>query len=491
MLTLIKDNPLTWVITCNALKSLNFKGPQGFSLHVDLQMGEHRWWTSDEEAAFLFFKKFKLADEQTKTYFEKRLIKQDYLYNLSSATDSTKQFLCPQGLEYRPHQKAGIEYCLLTANTLIADEQRTGKTPTTLGVINNLPDAKKILILCPKTAKFGWLAECKRWLIKPYKIQVVDAQTEVDVTSDIFIVNYDILHIKTALQRMQFDLLVGDEIHLVKNQDARRSKFFFSLKAKKKIGLSGTPLLNKPNDLLTVLKWLDPYYEKFIVDNNRFVSKCGINLSLDDVQDITRSTLMLRRVQAQVFSGEPTERRLIPLSVDDDVKPLIKAELSKIQDYTEAKKQLGLSKVRHALNYIDAYDGEKIVVFAYHRGVIERLSASLGNKAVAIYGDSTDKDRKLAVERFNNDDTCTIFIGSIPAASMALNLSVSSHILFVECDWSNGLMAQAEERCSDKLQTKQVLIEYLVYEDSLDYYILSKIDYKNTVASKAVDVLYH
>lgn len=92
-----------------------------------------------------------------------------------------------------------------------------------------------------------------------------------------------------------------------------------------------------------------------------------------------------------------------------------------------------------------------------------------------------------AKNRFAEDESCRIFVGSIAAASMGINLSVANRIVFAECDWSGGLMSQAMARCSDHAQTKQVTIEFLVYENSLDFKILKRLEEKGDWAEQATD----
>jgi SWI/SNF-related matrix-associated actin-dependent regulator 1 of chromatin subfamily A len=482
-----------WLIEGIDLRDNGLKAPQGFTFELSYSSGiSNFFWTSNEFAAYLFYKRYgKTASEEVRNEFLPRLKHEKYLYSLSYSTESDIELRVPDGMAYRPYQKAGIEYCLRTDNTLIADQQRLGKTIIALGLINNLKNVNKVLVVCPKTAKPIWLEESKLWLIDKRKTQVLSAGDTIDPDAELIITNYDNLHIQTKLTRMEFDVVIGDEVHLASRERARRTKFFQAINGRKKLGLSGTPLLNNPIDLLTVLQWIDPLWRDFYIFREKFATKSGITLTLDEAQELARSTCMLRRIQAQVFANEATERRIVPLTPPEEVKDLIDKKLD-FSEYATTSRKLGISKVPLALDYLDAYtsEGEKIVAFCWHREVIRRLQASLGNKAVAIFGESNDEERTQAVERFRNDPTCSVMLGSISAAGMALNLSVSNHIVFVEQDWSNGMMEQAEERCSDKEQKQQVTIEYLTYPNTLDFKKLQKICFKDDRADKAIDLIY-
>ena len=481
---MLKYEDNKWLVTIKDLITAGARSPQGFTLELDfIDSFKSYYWTTDELAARLFYEKYGLGCPLVKNKFSEC---DDYLYNLSQALDTDARFKCPKGLEYRSYQNVAIEYLLNTKNALLADAMRAGKTISALGYINE-SSFKDIIIVAPKTVKLGWFNECKKWLLNDYHIQVVNSKTEVK-PANIHIINYDIIHTKIDLLTKNYDLIILDEVHLAKNLAARRSKYVYGLKGKHKLGLSGTPLINKPKDFLTVLQWLDPQWERFTVKNNKFLSSSGLVLTLEQVQRLARSSVMIRR-EDSVLDNEPIEHRVVELLPDDDVLPLIKAELKSLSDYGKVSKSLGLSKVRLVLNHIDVYttDGEKIVVFAYHKEVIKRIAASLGSKAEVVFGESSEAERQHAIDRFQNDPSCQVIVGSIPAMSQGIKLAAANHIIFAELDWSPGMMDQAASRCTDKDQPHPVLAEYLVYKDSLDYYKLNKLEYKGEVADAATN----
>jgi SWI/SNF-related matrix-associated actin-dependent regulator 1 of chromatin subfamily A len=480
-----------WIISSSDLRKLGIRSPQGFSFSFGTE--DNYFYTTNEFAAFLFNRRYNASDEEVREYFSEKEKKDEYLYNLSFATTSEREFKCPEGLKYRPHQLAGIEYCQMTANTLIADEQRIGKTAIAIGVINNTDNVNKVLILCPKTAKLNWKKELETWLInKDFKIQVVSSKSEIDHSANIYIVNYDILHIQTELLNIPFDLAIPDECHIVSRMETRRAKFFSAVQAKKIVALSGTPLLNNPKDLLTICQWLDPTWKQFTFKNGSYINNQGISLELDEAQYLMRSSIMVRRLQSQVFDTEPIETRVIPIPANDSVRAVLDIERKKIGDYALARKMAGLYKIPYALNHIETYssEGEKMVIFGYHHQVIERIKSSLGSRAVCIYGKTSTKDREEAKERFINDKSCQFLIGSIESAGMAIDLSVANHILFVEVDWKNWALSQAMERCSAKDQKHQVTVEYLCFENSVDHEMLTRVDKKNTTVDKGINLVY-
>jgi len=97
-------------------------------------------------------------------------------------------------------------------------------------------------------------------------------------------------------------------------------------------------------------------------------------------------------------------------------------------------------------------------------------------------------DRQRAVDRFQSDPTCRVFIGQIQAAGVGLTLTASSHVCFVEFDWRPGMLTQAEDRAHRIGQKNCVRVSYLIIEDSLDDVQLSSVSKKQITLSKTLDV---
>jgi hypothetical protein len=128
----------------------------------------------------------------------------------------------PEGLDYLPYQRAGIAYGLDHPNVLFADEMGLGKTIQAIGVCNADASLKSILILCPASLRLNWLREWKKWYVHPHRVCIAEGRLP---PSDVVIVNYDVLkkHIHEIHAR-QWDALICDEAHYLKNYKAQRTK---------------------------------------------------------------------------------------------------------------------------------------------------------------------------------------------------------------------------------------------------------------------------
>lgn len=462
---------------------------------------------------------------------------------LSRAEDLDVEIPAPEGLSYLNYQKAGI-YFSKDKSALIADEMGLGKTIQAVGVINMNPSYRNILVICPASLRLNWKRELAKWLVNDYTIGVVDRDKYPENT-DILIINYDVVqkHREKLMER-EWDLLVADEAHYLKNPKAARTKAILGhgkrnpgLPAKHKVFLTGTPILNRPVELFPIISALDPErWNSFFSFARRY---CGAQDNgwgwdfsgashLEELQDRLRSTIMIRRLKMDVLTELPSKRRqVIELPADSRIRKLIKEEssiwdsksdvieglrlaleLSKVSDsvddYRDAMRNLkegieaqftemarlreeiaGL-KVPYVVEHVKNATG-KVVIFAHHKSVVRKLKEELGDEAVVLVGDTKIEDRQAAVDAFQNDPKVLYFIGSIKAAGVGITLTAASHVVFAELDWVPGNISQAEDRCHRIGQTESVLVQHLVMEGSIDVNMAQSLIEKQEIIDRALD----
>ena len=143
--------------------------------------------------------------------------------------------------------------------------------------------------------------------------------------------------------------------------------------------------------------------------------------------------------------------------------------------------ETALAKVDPAIELLqDIVSLQKVVVFAHHREVILALMERFGDQAVCVMGGTDMEARSLAVRRFQEDQDVRIFVGSIRAAGVGLTLTAASHVVFLELDWSPGVMSQAEDRCHRVGQLGSVQVQYYVFKDTIDEWIAKSLLYKQS-----------
>jgi SWI/SNF-related matrix-associated actin-dependent regulator 1 of chromatin subfamily A len=460
------------------------------------------WWTDDSRKAAALAQ---YADESAQAALAVR----EETLAASKATDSAIEIPAPAGCEYLPYQRAGIAYAAARKDTLVGDEMGLGKTIQALGLINVDTTIKTVLIVAPKSLLLNWRREADKWLTR-----------KVELT----IINYDILHKRPELAGIVFDLLVLDECQYIKNPKAKRTSATQALQATRRMLLTGTPILNRPVELWPALQMLDPdgLGRNFFGFANRYCGAKQIRAgkkmvwdftgssNLEELQERMRTKFMVRRLKADVLTELPAKRRqIIPLE-PKGISSIIKSEQSILtrlgfeeaarrleegdkllfDEMAKGRHDLGMAKVPLALDHIrDMLESvDKVVVFAHHQDVIAALREGLLEYGCAVItGQTSGTARQAEVDRFQTDPDCRVFIGNIKAAGVGITLTAASTVVFVESDWTPGWMAQAEDRCHRIGQSESVLIQYLVFDGSMDALLCSMLVTKAAVANRALD----
>lgn len=528
------------------------------------------WWnptakhwavTSDRLAKLQIVQLAKLAeyagDEQTKEMLTARTTERTVAVEASRAVDSNVAIPCPTGLEYLPFQKGGIAFAAKRPGVLIADEMGLGKTIQALGMVNNDASIRTVMVVCPASLKLNWAREAGKWLTSNATIRVhaADGTSKVVRQGDgvqVDIANYEAVRDRQDLQEKAVDMLVVDEIHYVKNEKTQRAiavKKVAAL-ARRRAGLTGTPIVNRPVELYPILNLVDPeqfgqdgfwryakrfcnaHKEMFYVKGGRGQTKTVWNLKGSsneaELQEMLRSNIMVRRLKADVLKELPAKRRqIVVLGANGAAKKVAKenaftqkimaakamVEAAALLDdeaaYAEAvasfHKELDvafteMSRVRHEtalakVPYAAAHvrdcledNTNKIVIMAHHTDVIEQMAAELAEfSPVTLTGSDSIEARQAAVDRFQLDPTCRVFVGNMQAAGVGITLTASSHVVFVELDWVPGTVKQAEDRVHRIGQTNSVLVQQLVFEDSVDLLFAEALVEKQRVIDLAMD----
>lgn len=410
-------------------------------------------------------------------------------------------------------------------NILLADEMGLGKTVEVCGYINAInPD--RLLVGCPNNAKLIWKKHFEDLLIRKYDIEV--AYTNLYMFGDCVIMNYEaITKWSDALKRQEWDIIIGDEGHYLKTPNAKRSRAFYAIHGKKAILITGTPIVNYPYELFSLIHYLDrenwPEYGRFeAAFGSRSSDRLGRNLNR--LNAMLRATIMTRRLKKDVLAELPRKRRqIVEFEVPDEAKALINEEKRLFQQFTAGHDMesvkwinalrnesdiaegdfdwaaiieelkftrkfafeemaklahlIGKAKVPLAIEHIEnALEArEKVVVFGHHRGVLTTIYEKFKPGSVLLLGGNRDQalTTQQAVDRFTEDEECRVFVAQVSIAQ-GYSIKGSSTVIFIEEDWVPGTMTQAEDRAHGigrgDADAKSMLIQHLVFEDSLDTY---------------------
>lgn len=389
----------------------------------------------------------------------------------------------------RPYQIEGVEKIIgLGRDVLLADEPGLGKTVQVAEVINRTRPAS-VRVVCPASLRLNWAGELEVWLtFRPAAVEIMSYEAVVSA--------------KDTLAGV--DLLVFDEAHYLKNPDAKRTRKCLALTAKKRLFLTGTPVVNRPMDLYPILNAMGlaasrvdygkRYCDGFLQvvkwnPRTRRPMRTVWNFSgasnVEELSALLKSKCMVRRTKAEVLSELPAKTRQvveldIPLSATPGaVRTAVYPDLASagaagappdvaFQDLSAVRLETALHKLPHVIAYIQDLleEEEKLVVFAWHREVIDALAAGLP-RAVKLYGGMSDRAKDRAVRDFQTGDA-RVFVGQITAAGTGITLTAADTAVFAEIDWVPGNITQAEDRLHRIGQSHPVRIIHLVQAGSVD-----------------------
>jgi len=354
-------------------------------------------------------------------------------------------------------------------------------------------------------------------------------------------VNYDRLKkFRREIREIEWDLLIVDEAHFLKSSKAQRTREVLggikrnadreivdrtsAIPAARRLFLTGTPIVNKPKELWPMLQSLDPeglganwynYAKRYCAlwelkdrSGKRIGWKWDGATNLPELQDRLRSAFMVRRLKCDVLTSLPAKiRQVVSIEPSTTLKKLIASEISSYEVYAKqlkdttssglasfqtgssVRKQLGLAKVKFAVEHLKEIlnEKDKVVVFAHHLEVLDRLAGEFPDECVQLDGRTSMDARDQAVRAFQSDSGIKIFFGGLQAAGVGLTLTASSTVLFVEFDWVPGNNFQAEDRCHRIGQKDCVNVQYLVFAGSLDERIAATDICKQEVIDAALD----
>ena len=433
----------------------------------------------------------------------------------------------PKGLAYLPYQAAGIRYALGRDSVLIADEMGLGKTIEAIGVLNNDAQAKRALILCPTSLLRNWMAEVRKWQVERAGLHEVKKARRIPSGRIVAFATYSMAgKLEEKLCAETWDLCVYDEAHFLKNEAAARTTAALAVPARRRLFLTGTPVLSRPLELWPILHAISPdewggklgFAKRYCGAHQKTINKAGDKVwdmsgatNLDELQQRLRGTCMVRRRKADVLTELPPKRRqvfLLNASAPNlarraegvSLKALAAAfdagggyHLPEFSQIAEALAEAGRAKApavgRQVAEMLESID--KVVVFAHHHAVLDEIAASLAaagvKGAVQLTGLTPPARRQGIVERFQSDPKCRVLLGSIGAAGVGLTMTAAADVVFAELPWRPSDVTQAEDRCHRLGQSRAVNVRHLVLPGTLDEHVCRLLVEKQEVALAALD----
>ena len=436
----------------------------------------------------------------------------------------------------RDFQRTGVEWLEgKRGRGIIGDDMGLGKTVQALAWIQNHPEARPVIIACPSAVKLNWEREAKKWLSDGTKIEVLSGTKPYSTDAEILIINYDILGRGAeegkpgkgwidTLKGMGAKIVVMDEIHYIKSRGAQRTKACQSLcrGVPHVIGLTGTLLVNRPQEAFNALNLIDPetfgsfwkYAQRYCgATNNGYGWDFSGSSNTRELHELLTRTAMIRRTKDEVLTElPPLTRTVVPMEIvnrkeyqraerdfikwmqDEGVakEKIDAAKRAKVLTQIEQLKQLVVNgKWKASVDWIENFlsGGEKLVVFTMHQKVVDALMKKFGNVAVQIDGRVTGAARQQAIDAFNEDPSKVLMVANLKAGGIGINLQFScNNTATVELGWGPGDHDQADARVHRMgQQADSVNAYYLIAPNTIEERISELIDEKRKVIEAVLD----
>jgi hypothetical protein len=405
----------------------------------------------------------------------------------------------------------------------ITDEMGLGKTVTSLAIMLHYQQEWPLLILCPASLRHTWPQEIERFLphIPPSATYIVQGFDDADFYDNeykrkkikIVIATYSLLQTRSAaakvLEQFQFQCVIADESHNLKQRTSQRTQLALPLlqKAKRLVLLSGTPALARPAELWPQVYAIAPnLFGSFTAFTKQYCNarrgRFGWDISglsnADELHSKLRQ-IMVRRLKADVLDElPPKQRTMVPISIPKSKRKECQALMKELSDTRqsvadlvgdeayganfEARKLLmqayqcsGVAKTEgvcdYLLEWIRGSSTQKVLVFAHHKAVLDAMENTVAKELkgaghIRIDGAVESLERASRVKKFQTCSSVRVAILSMTAAGVGLTLTAASTVMFAELHWTPGVLAQAEDRCHRIGQRNAVNIMYLVCDDS-------------------------
>jgi non-specific serine/threonine protein kinase len=485
-----------------------------------------------------------VIDELYEERNEEELVLQlEEKYDSLKLFNKIKEIPVPEHLEHvlRPYQEHGYHWIHYLQEIgwggILADDMGLGKTVQALSYLHyfrHTTGKLNALVVCPTTLMFNWENEIKKFTPSlTYHIHHgADRTKNKDLfkEKEVIITTYGTLRsdIKMLVE-IPFDYVILDESQAIKNPASKVTKAAGLLRAKNRLCMSGTPLQNNTFDIFAQMNFLNPgmlgsiefFRQEFSIPIDKFGEP--------DRKDHLRKILypfILRRTKEQVAKDLPEKiETILYCEMEDEQRNIYEAYrndfrdkiLGTIESQGINRSQLtilqGLMKLRQIcdspaiLNEQDKFpnhsikleelgreiteniSNHKALVFSQFLGMLALIREKLNELGVDheyFDGSTSAVDREKAIQRFQRDENCRVFLISLKAGGVGLNLTAADYVYIVDPWWNPAVEQQAIDRTHRIGQTKNILAYRMICKDTIEDKILQLQEKKRLLAKDLI-----
>lgn len=377
-----------------------------------------------------------------------------------------------------PYQQKGVDWLSFLYrwgfSALLADEMGLGKTVQVLAFLSRLRTNLPILIVAPTSLLFNWRDEIARFLPE----------------SNIVLTSYAQLRLNE--EGREFEVIVLDESNAIKTASTQTARAACRLKGRFKICLSGTPMENRPEELASQFQFLMPD----LIGKSDLKQKCR--------------PFLLRRKKEEVQIDLPEKMEQIAwVEMDEDQKALYemtrkgfkKEGASRMQiletilrlrqiccDPRLVGSEVGGSKLPLFISdVLDALEEKrKVLIYSQFTSMLQLIHKEFP-QALYLDGTMSGEKRGELVHRFQEDEQCSLFLLSLKAGGVGLNLTAADTVFLFDPWWNEAVERQAIDRAHRIGQKKTVLAKRYLTIGSIEEKMLQLKNKKQQIADQLLD----
>jgi superfamily II DNA or RNA helicase len=423
--------------------------------------------------------------------------------------------------ELRPYQQEGVGWLdylqRFGFGGILADDMGLGKTIQVLALLQRRRWRRQTksptLAVVPRSLVFNWIQEAAKFTPR---LRVLDytgpsrhALRDQFHDYDLIITTYGTLRTDIAeLTNFEFDYILLDEAQAIKNADSQSARSARLLRSRYRLAISGTPIENHLGELWSIMEFLNP---GMLGSDSVFKRYVGAGLEVADRSLLAKALrpFILRRTKAQVIEDLPekTEQTLYcDMELDqrrcyDELRvhyrdALLRKDTSELNrsriEVLEALLRLRQAACHPGLINPDVVnepsaklemlipsiaevveEGHKVLVFSQFTSFLAIVRTRLDNENIVYeYLDGRTRNRAAKVERFQTDPDCSIFLISLKAGGLGLNLTAAEYVYLLDPWWNPAVEAQAIDRSHRIGQTQHVFAYRLICRGTVEEKIL-------------------
>jgi superfamily II DNA or RNA helicase len=436
----------------------------------------------------------------------------------------------------RPYQKQGLGWLNFLQRFgfggCLADDMGLGKTVQLLALLESRRHlGKPSLVVVPRSLVFNWKEEARKFTpqlrILDHSGVGRDKTTDNFTNYDLIITTYGTLRLDAPfIREFNFDYAILDEAQAIKNSASESAKAARLVRADHRLALSGTPVQNHLGELWSLFEFLNP---GMLGTASVFrASGAGSSQIERDSRTLLARALrpfILRRTKEQVATDlpekteqtlfcemEPEQRKLY-----DELRHHYRASLLDriaTEGINKAKIQIleALLRLRQAACHPGLIDksrtkqssaklstllfqldelmqeDHKVLIFSQFTSMLAIVKKHLDDRKIVYeYLDGKTRDRQARVDRFQTDPGCKIFLISLKAGGLGLNLTAAEYVFLLDPWWNPAIEAQAIDRAHRIGQTRNVFAYRIIAKDTVEEKVLALQAQKKDLADMIIN----